>query len=632
MPTQLKTGLERLSGIDLSDVRVNFNSSKPAQLNALAYAQGNEIHVASGQEKHLPHEAWHVVQQKQGRVKPTKQLKAVKINDDAELEAEATEMGEKALHEGGRPAAESGADQARVTAAPSGGPAPLQGKFGLEVELPILASAKSDTSNKILEAEHAMTDSVKLADGDGFRVHVDHKKSMKPHHSIIELVTYKPIDEFAMSKTEAANQTRKMAATATSMAGRATNSPPKKLSAVTNINTVHKKDGWDLYAGHPQGEGQSDRGYVQITFGIQLGSVPDAMRRAAKTDIREKDQDSIRFTGSATGADRLVEEIRQKMNLPKETEDPALAKSLPSSLNPELDIDLVPPVDTEQDLEAPEQELEAREPETAPSSASAAPPPPPMDPSLGAVEDKVKPTAAPNRAPDALNIDLSAMSGNQSFLRSTNYKYILRQLSSYRKNLARGKASSTAGRLELMQIATNIRDHCQTYVKAHENDTARNKDLGSYQKKVPKKKKTRVFWIRRLEQQADSAITRLGNTEAGAGAIQSSKEDVESLQPLAGLFAFLLNYLIAGQQKMKSNNLLKNAVGQFYAKASLASIAAGMSGAAAAVLMDKTWRKFVKKRLLELSDRKAGEAMFPQKHKGKALMPRELREVSGERS
>ncbi len=34
-----------------------------ASIQAEAYAQGSDIHVGSGQEKHLPHEAWHVVQQ-----------------------------------------------------------------------------------------------------------------------------------------------------------------------------------------------------------------------------------------------------------------------------------------------------------------------------------------------------------------------------------------------------------------------------------------------------------------------------------------------------------------------------------------------------------------------------------------
>ena len=68
LPDNLKSGIEKLSGIPMDDVKVHRNSDKPAQLNAHAYAQGNEIHLGSGQEKHLPHEAWHVVQQKQGRV------------------------------------------------------------------------------------------------------------------------------------------------------------------------------------------------------------------------------------------------------------------------------------------------------------------------------------------------------------------------------------------------------------------------------------------------------------------------------------------------------------------------------------------------------------------------------------
>ena len=97
MPGPLKAGLEALSGMDLSGVRVHTNSSKPAQLNALAYTQGQDIHVAPGQERHLPHEGWHTVQQMQGRVRPTMQAKGVSINDDAGLEREAEAMGVRAL-------------------------------------------------------------------------------------------------------------------------------------------------------------------------------------------------------------------------------------------------------------------------------------------------------------------------------------------------------------------------------------------------------------------------------------------------------------------------------------------------------------------------------------------------------
>lgn len=98
LPENLKSGIENLSGHSMDDVKVHYNSAQPAQLNAHAYAQGSDIHIASGQEKHLPHEAWHVVQQKQGRVKPTLQMKGkVNVNDDKGLEKEADVMGAKAL-------------------------------------------------------------------------------------------------------------------------------------------------------------------------------------------------------------------------------------------------------------------------------------------------------------------------------------------------------------------------------------------------------------------------------------------------------------------------------------------------------------------------------------------------------
>jgi hypothetical protein len=98
LPFNLKEGLENLSGMSMDDVKVHYNSSQPAQLNALAYAQGTDIHVASGQEQHLPHEAWHVVQQAQRRVKPTMQMKdGVLVNDDQGLEHEADVMGAEAV-------------------------------------------------------------------------------------------------------------------------------------------------------------------------------------------------------------------------------------------------------------------------------------------------------------------------------------------------------------------------------------------------------------------------------------------------------------------------------------------------------------------------------------------------------
>ncbi|OPX43956.1 hypothetical protein CLHUN_21990 [Ruminiclostridium hungatei] len=101
MPDHLRAGLERLSGTDLSDVTVHRDSHKPQQVGALAYTQGSDIYVEPGQEQHLPHEGWHAVQQKQGRVKPTLQMKTgVSVNEDAGLEREADIMGSRALQEG----------------------------------------------------------------------------------------------------------------------------------------------------------------------------------------------------------------------------------------------------------------------------------------------------------------------------------------------------------------------------------------------------------------------------------------------------------------------------------------------------------------------------------------------------
>lgn len=110
LPDQLKAGIESLGGMSLDHVKVHYNSPHPARLNAHAYAQGGDIHIAPGQAQHLPHEAWHVVQQAQGRVAPTRQLNGnVPINDDHGLEREADIMGARALQRRGASDAPSSA-------------------------------------------------------------------------------------------------------------------------------------------------------------------------------------------------------------------------------------------------------------------------------------------------------------------------------------------------------------------------------------------------------------------------------------------------------------------------------------------------------------------------------------------
>ncbi|EKN07516.1 eCIS core domain-containing protein [Parabacteroides johnsonii] len=96
MPDNLKAGVEDLSGFAMDDVRVHYNSDKPATVQALAYTQGTDIHVAPGQERHLPHEAWHVAQQMTGRVEPTTEVGGLPVNDNFDLKHEADVMGDRA--------------------------------------------------------------------------------------------------------------------------------------------------------------------------------------------------------------------------------------------------------------------------------------------------------------------------------------------------------------------------------------------------------------------------------------------------------------------------------------------------------------------------------------------------------
>jgi hypothetical protein len=97
LPDRLKTSIEQLSGVSMSDVRVHQNSCEPARLHAHAFTCGTDIHLAAGQEQHLAHEAWHAVQQKQGRARPDGSRSALpSINDDPGLEGEADRMAARA--------------------------------------------------------------------------------------------------------------------------------------------------------------------------------------------------------------------------------------------------------------------------------------------------------------------------------------------------------------------------------------------------------------------------------------------------------------------------------------------------------------------------------------------------------
>jgi hypothetical protein len=119
LPEGLRTVMEAMSGFSLADVVVHRRSAEPARLGAAAFTKGDHIHVAPGEERHLPHEAWHVVQQKQGRVSPTSRAAHASINDDPALEREADRMGDAASLRGSRPTLGSPANPVARPSAPS---------------------------------------------------------------------------------------------------------------------------------------------------------------------------------------------------------------------------------------------------------------------------------------------------------------------------------------------------------------------------------------------------------------------------------------------------------------------------------------------------------------------------------
>ena len=96
--------MESAFGADFSNVNIHQNSDQATKVGALAYTQGNDVHFAPGQfnpsskggQELLGHELTHVVQQREGKVKPTTEIAGKAVNDDKHLEAEADKKGAEA--------------------------------------------------------------------------------------------------------------------------------------------------------------------------------------------------------------------------------------------------------------------------------------------------------------------------------------------------------------------------------------------------------------------------------------------------------------------------------------------------------------------------------------------------------
>jgi hypothetical protein len=103
LPTGIRAHMEAAFGADFSAVRIH-EGGDAERLDALAFAQGTDIHFAPGRFapsntqglELLGHELAHVVQQAQGRVEGSIHASGMSVNDDSALEHEADVLGAKA--------------------------------------------------------------------------------------------------------------------------------------------------------------------------------------------------------------------------------------------------------------------------------------------------------------------------------------------------------------------------------------------------------------------------------------------------------------------------------------------------------------------------------------------------------
>ncbi len=103
LPDEIRAKMEALFGVDFSAVRIHVGP-QAQKVGARAFTRGMDIFFAPGQyqprtasgQALLAHELTHVVQQAQGRVRSTKEIGGVEINDDAALERESDEMANQA--------------------------------------------------------------------------------------------------------------------------------------------------------------------------------------------------------------------------------------------------------------------------------------------------------------------------------------------------------------------------------------------------------------------------------------------------------------------------------------------------------------------------------------------------------
>ena len=272
LPAPLRQGLEQLSGLDLSGVQVQRQSAEPARLGALAFTRGDHIHLGPGQEHHLPHEAWHVVQQRQGRVPARAQVAGLPLNDDPALEREAEQMGAQALQLARAPGAGAGM---ALPAPPQGRDGPLQrlaAPGGGVVQRAV--GFEFETSDRIQQRKlgglywaELPKAKVVMNCGNDVKLTADRNSA---GHSVVEMVLDPPVDE--ANAAQFANALTTFTTVGNALGGLAAHVPVTldQVAALNGPQDMRIVPSGSLFRGNPQ-----------MTLGVRFDRLIDFLDDAA---------------------------------------------------------------------------------------------------------------------------------------------------------------------------------------------------------------------------------------------------------------------------------------------------------------------------------------------------------------
>ncbi len=309
-PDAIRSALERKSSVSLDDVRVHYNSPKPAEIGALAYARGTDVFMGPGQEKYLGHELTHVVQQKQGLVHSTGSIGGMPVNTS--------------------PALESAADHMQVSAAPATSASPalggvVQGVFK-DSRGKSLSEKDVDSMISMMEGSYDShmffsDDALKRAAQNGDKIEKKNVSRLHKAYQKSRSSLRKRYKEMMMSQEEYSPEDilgRELSSAQQNAAAKHFNPSDlhdaKVIGSVYASGTEYMRD----YLHNARGSWDTTAGYLRTEEGFSLGtSAMDGVSDIADYDPEQQSFDDLipaRMGNSSTYGklDKDSEEFRKK--------------------------------------------------------------------------------------------------------------------------------------------------------------------------------------------------------------------------------------------------------------------------------------------------------------------------------